>query len=701
MASKNQDETNELAELASDLWKNRIAVCLFLLLSGIIGVFAAYWIRPVYEVNALLQVETKGKGANASAMMGDLGSLFATGSPAETEIELVKSRRVMGAAVEASRLQNVAIPLGFWDRLLHREGRLDLLDFRIPLENIPEEFRSAPWTLVAEDSVNFKLLDYADNFVLRGHAGETVVAPYAGDSVRIGVLRMMAHKGQTFAVSNRLRLDAISAFESAFSVAERGKKTGILEFTYQDIYPDRAMNVVNQVANAYLRQNVEQRSAEAEKTLAFLEQQIPDVKLKLDSAEAELSAYRYQVGSVDINTETRIVLEGEMRLQQQILSLEQRREDAVRLFHEEHPSVKTLDEQISNLRKELAESSHQARKLPSTQQEILRLASEVELDKLLYTNMLNSIQQLRLVAAGEVGSVRIVDYAEQVTKPVQPRKKMILMVALFLGFCASVVYVSVKKKFHSGIKDSRVIERELGISVYAKIPKGAASGTLGTLPLAVAFPDDVAVESMRTLRTSLEFVMPETGASVIVLSGLIPAVGKSFVSVNLAALFAGTEKRVLLIDADLRKGRLHKEFGIRRDQGLSEVLVGKCKLEECLHVTNVPNLSLLVAGKIPASPAELLGSHRYVQLLEKLKTMFDVIIVDTPPVMLVTDAMLVCRHSDQAILVVEYNRHSIDAIREGLALFTKGASESVHKSIVINKYVHSKVDGYGYKYGKY
>jgi tyrosine-protein kinase Etk/Wzc len=699
MASKNQDETNELAELASDLWKNRTAVGLFLLLSGIIGIFAAYWIRPVYEVNALLQVETKGK--SASAMMGDLGSLFAAASPSETEIELVKSRRVMGAAVETSRLQNVAVPLGFWDRLLHREGRLDLLDFRIPLEKIPADFRSEPWTLVAEDSVNFKLLDYADNFVLRGRAGETAVAPYAGDSVRIGVLRMIACKGQSFAVTRRLRLDAIAAFESAFSVAERGKKTGILEFTYQDIYPDRAMNVVNQVASAYLRQNVEQRSAEAEKTLAFLEQQIPDVKLKLDSAEAELNAYRSQVGSVDINTETRIVLEGEMRLQQQILSLEQRREEAVRLFHEEHPSVKTLDEQINNLRKELAGSSHEAKKLPSTQQEILRLASEVELDKLLYTNMLNSIQQLRLVAAGEVGSVRIVDYAEQVTKPVKPKKNLVLMVALFLGFCASIVYVSIKKKFHSGIKDSRVIERELGVSVYAKIPKGAASGTLGTLPLAVAFPEDVAVESMRTLRTSLEFVMPETGATVIVLSGLIPAVGKSFVSVNLAALFAGTEKRVLLIDADLRKGRLHKEFGIRRDQGLSEVLVGKCKLEECLHVTNVPSLSLLVAGKIPASPSELLGSHRYVQLLEKLKTMFDVIIVDTPPVMLVTDAMLVCRHSDQAILVVEYNRHSIDAIREGLALFTKGANESVHKSIVINKYVHSKVDGYGYKYGKY
>jgi tyrosine-protein kinase Etk/Wzc len=398
--------------------------------------------------------------------------------------------------------------------------------------------------------------------------GVTSVAPYMGDSVRIGIMRMKATAGQKFSVWKRSRLDAIEAFNSAFSVAEKGKKTGILEFTYQDIYADRGVSVVNQVANAYLRQNVEQRSAEAQKTLSFLENQIPEVKKKLDSAEAELNEYRYRVGSVDINTETRIVLENQMRLQQQILSLQQKREESVRLFNDSHPMVKTMDRQIETIRAELAGTSFQAKKLPSKQQEILRLTSEVELDKILYTNMLNNIQQLRLVAAGEMGSVRIVDYAELVTKPVKPKKKLILMVALFLGFCVSIVYVTIRKKFRSGVKDSRVIERELGISVYAKIPKGTAIPVQKTMPLAVAFPDDVAVESMRTLRTSLEFMMPEQGGNVIVLSGLIPAVGKSFVSVNLAALFAGMDKKVLLIDADLRKGRLHKEFGLRKDLGL-------------------------------------------------------------------------------------------------------------------------------------
>jgi|BioPla2DNA2_1021312.scaffolds.fasta_scaffold00294_14 tyrosine-protein kinase Etk/Wzc len=698
MASTSKpEESNEFLDLLDDLWKYKVSVFLLLFLSMVLGVFASYWVRPEYKVNALLQIETK---KSSGGFMGDLGSLFSTGSPAETEIELVQSRRVIGAAVDASGLQFVSEPLGFWKRLRHKEGRLDLQEFTYPKDSMPDEIRSTPWMLVVKDSTSFDLLDPLQKKVLSGEVGKTASAPYLEDSVRIGVLYMDAQKGDKFKVYKRSRLAAIEAFSGAFSVSEKGKKTGILEFTYQDIYPDRAVSIVNQVANAYLRQNVEQRSAEAQKTLSFLEKQIPEVKSKLDSAEAELNSYRYQVGSVDINTETKIVLEKQMKLQQQILELQQKKEEAVRLFNDAHPMVMTMDRQIESIRSELSGMSMQVRKLPAKQQEILRLTSEVELDKLLYTNMLNNIQQLRLVSAGEMGSVRIVDYAELVTKPVKPKKKLIFILALFLGFSMSVLYVTIRKKLHSGVKDSRVIERELGLSVYAKIPKGGPTKQKH-MPLALSAPDDLAIESMRTLRTSLEFMLSEQGSNVVVLSGLIPAVGKSFVSINLGALFAAIDKKVLLIDADLRKGRLHKEFGLRKEAGLSDTLTGKESLDSVLNSTSISNLSVITAGRTPASPAELLGSQKFSKLLEDVKSRFDVIIIDTPPIMLVTDAMLVCRHADQAVMVIEYNRHSIEAIREGLNLFTKGVSESVHKSVVINKYVHSKIDGYGYKYGKY
>lgn len=698
MASKKKEET-DLMEFVKELVRNWMIMVPCLILSGIIGVFVALWIRPVYEVDALLQIESK--NSKGSSMMGGLSAMFATTSPAETEMELIKSRQVMGSAVEKMRLDLSADPQNFLDRLMHREGRLELSNFDVPWEYLPKDEQELPWTVVTKDTLgNFDLYDHNDVLVLSGEPGHTYHFAYAGDSASFGIFRAIVREGQKFKVTRSKRLDAINGFRNAFDVKEKGKKTGILEFSYQDVYPDRAVEVLNEVASSYLRQNVEERNAEAQKTLEFLEKQLPDVKAQMDSSLMNLNTYRNRVGSVDINAETQLVLQRRMKLQQDILALQQRKQEAIRLFHSEHPTVKTLEDQEDALRRELAGTASQVKKLPATQQEVLKLQNEVELSKVMYTSMLNNIQQLRLVSAGEVGSVRVIDFAEQVTKPAKPKKKMILCVALFIGFLFGASIVSIKSKFSSGVKSASFIEKETGYTVYAKVPKGNPKGTKGTRPLAVVEPDDVAVESLRALRSSLEFSMMDEGGSVVGVSGLIPGVGKSFISVNLAALFAGLGKKVLLIDADLRKGRLHKEFGIKRGNGLSQVLLRETEADKVIMPTEVENLFVMPCGNVPANPAELLGSRFYAELIEGFKSAYDLVIVDTPPIMLVTDAALACRVAAQIVMVIEYNKHSIDAIKDGMAQILKGNSQA-HASIVINKYEHSRTEGYGYKYGKY
>jgi tyrosine-protein kinase Etk/Wzc len=668
------------------------------IVAGIIGVFIALWIRPVYKVDALLQIESK---SNKSAgLMGGLPSLFAPTSPAETEIELIKSRHIIGEAVEKMHLQYQATPVNGLDRLLHREGRMELNQYEVPWSRIPEDEKIVPWIAEAVDSVTFDLYDHNNRKVFSGSVGKTYHFPYAGDTATISIYRMDATPGQKFELFKLERLDAIAAFKSSFDIKEKGKKTGILEFSYKDIYPDRATQILNEIATSYLRQNVEQRNAEAQKTLEFLEKQLPAVKEQMDSSLLKFNTYRNKVGSVDIDAETRLVLEKRNKLQQNLLELQQKKQSAIRLFQPEHPTIKTLEEQENNLKRELANNSIATKKLPNTQQEVLKLTNEVDMSKLMYTTMLNNIQQLKLVSAGEVGSVRIIDFAEEVTRPIKPKKSLIICAAIFFGLLFGAGLVTIRSKFSNGVRDAHFIERETGYSVYAKVPKGNPKGTKGTRPLAVVEPDDVAVESLRTLRSSLEFSMDENSNPIIGISGLIPGVGKSFISVNLAALYAGLGKKVLLIDADLRKGRLHKEFGIKRGKGLSQILLHTATIDEVVSSTEVENLYILPCGNVPSNPSELLGSKRYGDLIEELKGKYDLIIIDTPPIMLVTDAALACRLAAQIVMVIEYNKHSIDAIQDGMKQLLKGNS-TAHASFVINKYEHGHNDGYGYKYGKY
>lgn len=699
MASSTKKEETDLFDLLKDLAKNWHIMLPCMLLAGALGVFVAMWIRPVYQVDALLQIESKNnKGAG---MMAGLGSLFATTSPAETEIELIKSRQIIGDAVEKMHLQYNAIPTSKVNRLFHKEGRMEINQFEIPWEMLPEDDERGPWTAVAiNDSTQFRLFDHHKKFVLEGNVGTTYRFPYAGDTAVFSIYKMNAKPKQRFIIYKLTRLDAIETFKRAFDVKEKGKKTGVLEFSYQDIYPDRAVAVVNEIATSYLRQNVEQRNAEAQKTLEFLEKQLPDVKAQMDSSMLKFNTYRNKIGSVDINAETRIVLENRTKLQQDLLELQQKKQSAIRLFQPEHPTIKTLEEQEQSLKRELAINSNETKKLPSTQQEVLRLTNEVEMSKLMYTTMLNNIQQLKLVSAGEVGSVRIVDFAEQVSRPCKPRKKIIVCIAMLLGFLFGACIVAIKNKFSSGVKDAHFIERETGFSVYAKVPKGNPKGTKGVRPLAVVEPDDVAVEALRALRSSLEFSMDEGCRPIIGVSGLIPGVGKSFISVNLAALCAGLGKKVLLIDADLRKGRLHKEFGIKRGNGLSQHLLHEVDVDSVIHKTEVENLFVMPCGNVPSNPSEILGSKHYSDMIDNLEKQYDLIIIDTPPIMLVTDAALACRQASQIVMVIEYNKHSIEAIQDGMTQLLKGNSIA-HASFVINKYEHGHSDGYGYKYGKY
>ena len=686
-------DTITLLEALGILWKNKWTLVFCIVLGAVVGGVIGMWIRPQFTSDILLQVNVKG-GNKATRAMGEMGALLDMSSPADAEIELIKSRMVLDFVAAEEHLAYSATPVDWLNRLLHREGRMDIEEL-----SIPAIARAERWMAVATGPNTYAVYTPEETKLLEGKVGDRLVAPYAGDSLVICVKLMRATEGEEFRISQRNPLSAVRGLAKSLNVAEKGKQTGIIGVKYSHRYADRAASILNSIAKTYLRQNVEMRSAEAQKTLEFLEAQLPGVKSKLDSAEKILADYRHKIGSVDMTGETKAHLDKEVTLQREILALEQERQAAMRLFKEEHPNVRTIVKQQDKLRGELARLKKAAETMPLTQQEVLRLQEEVAVNSEVYTNMLNNIQQLRVVRAGEVGNVRIVDYAQ--IEPIQskPKKFNILICSVAAFLMLGILFVFLKRMLRNGVRSSLEVERATDMSVFAKIPQSGNSMLKGRghlrrgKPFVLTNPDDPVSESFRSLQTALDFSLGEN-SKVVMITGLIPGVGKSFVSLNLASLFAESGKKVLLIDADMRLGMLRG----RPDFGLAEVLSGKATLDTATVNQEGSNLYVMGAGKALNAACELLRGEGLGKLVAEARTKFDYVFIDTPPLSLVTDAELVYPIADFGLYVLHYGKHSIDEIKESIDKLRRYAQKP--GAFVMNHCEHES-GHYGYGYGYY
>ena len=535
VAPKPDDDEIDILEILVFLKSKWRFLIIFLILGVIAGGIASMWMRPAYSSDILLQVDVKGN--KSVKALGEMGALLDASSPSEAEMQLLKSRMVLASVVEEERICFSANPLNKMDRLLHREGRMDLEYLKIP-KSVSQAGMKI-YARVLADTSSFEILDDDEKVILKGVVGETYRQPYADDSLIVCVRSIKATAGQMFQLAAIHPQIAVAGLLKSLNVAEEGKNSGIIRVKMTHKYSDRVAEILNSVANTYLKQNIEMRSAEAKKTLEFLEEQLPGVKAKLDSAEHKLTSYRHTKGTIDLSGETRVHLQKDVELQQKLLELEQKKQEALRLFQAEHPTIRTIEQQQAKLRGELAKQQKAAAKLPLTQQEVLSLQEEVEVNNRLYTNLLNNIQQLRVVQAGEVGNVRIVDRAYVPIKPSKPNRKLIFLGVVFGFLLFGCALVLVRRMTQNGVTSSSELELATGIGVYGKLPligKDTVNNVLK--PVVHENPDEPFAEGIRALRTALEFSLMMDKDKVLMVTGLVEGVGKSFVSINLASSFA-------------------------------------------------------------------------------------------------------------------------------------------------------------------
>lgn len=654
------DDEIDLRQLIGTLTEARWWIAGFTAVAAAVGVVMALMTTPIYQVNGLVQVEDSNVGG-LSAGLNDLSAMFEGKALATTEIELIRSRMVLGKTVDDLRLDVQVRPKYFpvIGRLL-ADGPAPVL--QVGRFDMPESLLGTAFTLTALGQGQYELA--VDGEVLgRGHIGQALMPESTGGAIQLFVRDLQAEAGQVFELVRSDRGSAIAALSASLGLAERGKQSGIINLTYDS--PDRvlAVKVLNQVANNYVRQNVERKSAEAQQTLQFLDQQLPDIKKQMEAAEVRFNEFRARAGTVDITKEGELLLQQSVAAETGLLELQQKRKELLSRFTTEHPSVKALDKQIGALMAQQGQFSGRVDNLPKTQQELLRLTRDLQVNQELYTQLTNNAQQLKVVKAGTVGNVRVVDYAELPLRPIKPRKSLIVLVALLLGLLAGVVFAFVRQALRSGVKDSSTVENRLGVSVLATIPVSEAQDQLtrarkksgGQLAvLAMQDSDDLATESLRSLRTSLHFALIDASNNVLMITGPGPSVGKSFVSVNLAAIMASAGKHVLLIDGDLRRGYLNEYFGEARERGLSELVAGTLTTQEAVRHTPIEGLDYVSTGVLPPNPAELLLHPRFEQFLKEVSTRYDQVLIDSPPVLAVTDGAIIGRHVGATLLVARF-----------------------------------------------
>ncbi|WP_283628131.1 polysaccharide biosynthesis tyrosine autokinase [Shewanella baltica] len=691
----------------------------------LIGVTYAIFSTPVYQATAMIQVE---KGGSSVPGLDDMAGMFESTSAAITEIELLKSRSVIGEAVDALNLDIIAEPKIFplvgarafrkfssinedeiaepsFGATSYAWGgeRIDIFRFDVPASAIGMEF-----TLVALENNSIILLNSDGEQLLKGKVGEEL----SNASFNLTVRSLHARPGTEFTLARKDRLNTILELQAALGASEKGKDSGIVNLSLESDKPSYAQRVLNKVAAIYVRRNVERNSAEAQKSLEFLEVQLPEIKKQLEFAEQRFNDYQIKRQSINITLETQGVLEQVVKLETQLQELELKRLEMGLKFKKDHPVYQGLVEQISAVNEQKKRLVGEVGNLPETQQELLRLKRDVEVSNQIYTMLLGKVQELDIVRAGTVGNVRIIDSAEvNTSKPVKPKKPLIVVLATLLGGMFAVAIVLVQKALHRGIEDPSEIEA-IGLPVYASVPysenqdklldfsKSRKSKSVAKAKsiLAIDNPADLSIEALRSLRTSLHFAMMEAKNNIIAISGPSPGVGKSFISVNLAAVLAQSGKRVLIIDADMRKGYLQTQFGLKWDDGLSDYLSGRLNLAQVIKPSTVEGLSVITRGQIPPNPSELLMHANFSKLVAEISVAYDLVIIDTPPILAVTDPVIVSAHTGTTLLVTRFGQNHLREIELTRNRFEQNGIDV--KGVVFNGVLKKASNAYGY-YGYY
>lgn len=635
-----EEDVVDLAQVVGFLLENKRFIILFAATVAIFTYLYVWASAPTYQANAL--VATKALRA-------------------DTEVEIIKSRDVVGRVVDELDLTIIVEPKHFplFGAAIARGNSLNastsvpayfgLSDYAWGGEQIqvthfivPKAQENNTFIIKSLGSAGYQLLDADNNLILSSAVNKLAKT----QQIKIFVAKLNAREGVVFNLTKQDRNSAIRSLQDGLQVTEQGKRTRIVQISISSKKgPAVAQSATNATVVAYIERDIEQRVMDIENNLSFLSSRLSATEMKLKASQAKLDSYEKSVNVV--------------------------------------------------------------------KEELVLLNREVKSRSIKYDRLLSQIQEVNIIHKGIGSDIRVIDRAVLPTESVD-NKRLIVVISFFVGVLLAIVLALLKKAIAQKITSPVIIESKTGFPIFASIPFSPEQSLLEQdiktsktkhLVLADYSNKCLTIEALKSLRTSLSILITEAQGNVVMLTSPSPNIGKSFVVSNLATIYTAINKKVLLIDADMRRGHIHKNFGISKSPGLSEFLAGDALLDEVIESTGNANFDIIVRGTLPDNPSELLGRDSLSQLLERCSEKYDLVIVDTPPALAVTDPSIIGRFCNINFVLLYYDTHKLSEIEATIARLERN-------KVVVNGFIFNGMDlsnrsyGYGassyyqYEYGK-
>jgi tyrosine-protein kinase Etk/Wzc len=661
-------------------------------------VLGAAWVLcapPSYTASILIQVN----GDQAARVLAPEQPGPEQAGAANDEMEVLRSRQVLGAAVDETAAAIEVRPLrtpvigAALDRARARLAAFGLASAAPPVRievaafELPAAFEDKRFVLSVGTRGRYVLAGPALARPLAGQVGTPLRAQVPGGTLTLSVRALDAAGGERFALVRRDRLDTIETLQRRLAVELRGKQSNVIGVLLAGSDPARLAALLDAIGRAYMVQNSTSRAGEAAQRSAVIERELPRLQQELEAAENRYDAARHSRGTVNSQEETKTLLQRSVLAQERIESLRQRRDQLAARYAPEHPDMLVLAEQLKSAQAQLDDVKAAMRRIPQVEQDVLSPERDLKVRTEAYAAMLAAARKLRVESASPLASARLIDRAEAPARPASPRAGVALPIALLSGLVLGVLAAWLRQALSNRVADPFALQQQLGLPFSALVPHAARPRRRKPSPDQY----DEVVESMRRFVAVLGPALSTARNNIVLVTGPAARAGSSFVAGHLAAALAASGSRVLLVDADLRRGQLAARFKLAPGLGLAELLSGDATLEQALRPRVAERLDLLPAGAPPAAAAGLPGDPALGATLAALARAYDYVLVDAAPALAVSDALMLGRHAGAIFTVVRAGVSTIDEVGETMRQFDQAGQALV--GFVFNdapaRWVHS------------